>query len=51
MDGKAHEVPGLTPVAETVANGGNQYGFQAISELLLTEVIEVIGSRPRPSCS
>ena len=46
MRGKAHEVEGLTPVAETVARGENQYGFQAISELMPTAGIEVIGRLP-----
>ena len=46
MTGKAHEVKGLTPVAETVAKGENQYGFQAISELLPTSGIEVVGTLP-----
>ncbi len=46
MRGKAHEVKGLTPVAETVASGENQYGFQAISELLPIKGIELIGKLP-----
>lgn len=46
MKDKAHEVKGLTPVAETVASGENQYGFQAISELMPTDGIEVIGKLP-----
>lgn len=46
MKGKAHEVEGVTPVAETVAKGENQYGFQAISELMPTDGIEVIGKLP-----
>ncbi len=46
MKDKAHQVKGLTPVAETVAKGENQYGFQAISELLPTKGIEVIGRLP-----
>lgn len=46
MKDKAHQVKGLTPVAETVAKGENQYGFQAISELLPTRGIEVIGKLP-----
>ena len=48
MKGKAHEVKGVTPVADTVAKGENQYGFQAISELLPTEGIEVVGRLPAP---
>jgi molybdate transport system substrate-binding protein len=39
-------VPGLTPVGETVAKGENQYGFQAVSELLAVEGVEVIGKLP-----
>ena len=46
MKAKAHQVKGLTPVAETVAKGENQYGFQAISELLPTAGIEVVGQLP-----
>ncbi len=46
MKGKAHEVKGTTPVAETVAKGENQYGFQAVSELLPVEGIELIGKLP-----
>ena len=46
MKSKAHEVKGVTPVAETVAKGENQYGFQAISELMPTDGIEVIGKLP-----
>ncbi len=46
MRGKAHEVKGITPVAETVATGKNQYGFQAVSELLPVDGIELIGKLP-----
>ena len=46
MKGKAHEVKGVTPVAETVAKGKNQYGFQAVSELIPVEGIELIGKLP-----
>lgn len=46
MKAKAHQVKGLTPVAETVAKGENQYGFQAISELLPTAGIEIVGQLP-----
>ncbi len=46
MKDKAHEVEGVTPVGETVAKGDNQYGFQAVSELLAVEGVEVIGKLP-----
>ena len=46
MKGKAHEVKGVTPVSETVAKGENQYGFQAVSEILPIEGVELIGKLP-----
>ena len=48
MKGKAHEVEGVTPVSETVAKGVNQYGFQAVSEILPIEGVELIGKLPDP---
>ena len=46
MKGKAREVKGVTPVSETVAKGENQYGFQAVSEILPIEGAELIGKLP-----
>ncbi len=46
MKKKAHEVEGVTPVSETVARGKNQYGFQAVSEILPIEGVELIGKLP-----
>ena len=46
MKSKAHKVEGVTPVGETVAKGANQYGFQAVSELLPIDGIELIGKLP-----
>ena len=46
MKDKAREVKGLTPVAKTVARGENQYGFQAVSEILPIDGVELIGKLP-----
>ena len=46
MKGKAHEVEGVTPVSETVAKGENEYGFQAVSEILPINGVELIGKLP-----
>lgn len=46
MKGKAHEVKGVEPVSETVAKGENQYGFQAVSEILPIEGAELVGKLP-----
>ena len=46
MQGKAHQVKDLIPVAETVANGENQYGFQAVSEIMPVEGAELVGRLP-----
>lgn len=46
MKEKAREVAGVTPVAETVARGENQYGFQAVSEILPIAGAELIGKLP-----
>ncbi|TPG16747.1 ABC transporter substrate-binding protein [Sphingomonas koreensis] len=46
MKGKAHEVKDLIPVAETVARGENQYGFQAVSEILPVDGVELVGKLP-----
>ena len=46
MKGKAHEVEGVVPVSETVAKGENQYGFQAVSEILPIEGAELVGRLP-----
>lgn len=46
MKAKAHEVQGVTPVGETVAKGENQYGFQAVSEILPIDGVELIGKLP-----
>ena len=46
MQGKAHQVKDLIPVAETVAKGKNQYGFQAVSEIMPVEGAELVGRLP-----
>ena len=46
MKGKAHEVKELIPVAETVANGANELGFQAVSEILPVQGVELVGKLP-----
>ena len=46
MKDKAQEVEGVTPVAETIAKGENQYGFQAVSEILPIEGVELVGKLP-----
>ena len=46
MKDKAHEVKGLTPVSETVARGENEFGFQAVSEILPIEGAELVGKLP-----
>ena len=46
MQGKARQVKGLIPVAETVANGENQYGFQAVSEIMPVEGAELVERLP-----
>ncbi len=46
MKGKAHEVRGVVPVSETVARGENQYGFQAVSEILPIKGAELVGKLP-----
>ena len=46
MQGKARQVTDLIPVAETVAKGENQYGFQAVSEIMPVEGAELVGRLP-----
>ena len=46
MKDKAREVTDLIPVAETVARGDNQYGFQAVSEILPVKGADLVGKLP-----
>ena len=46
MKERAHEIKGVIPVSETVAKGENQYGFQAVSEILPIEGAELVGKLP-----
>ena len=48
MSNKAHQVEGTTPVAEMVANGTYELGFQSLSELGAVEGVELVGALPEP---
>ncbi len=48
MRDKAHEVQGTTPVAQTVADGTYEIGFQSLSELAAVDGIEIVGALPDP---
>ena len=48
MKGKAHEVEGTTPVAQTIADGRYELGFQSLSELGAVNGVDIIGALPAP---
>lgn len=48
MRAKAHEVEGTTPVAQTVADGTYEIGFQSLSELGAVDGVDLVGALPSP---
>ena len=48
MKDRAHQVPGTTPVAQTIADGTYEIGFQSLSELGAVEGVTLVGALPSP---
>ncbi len=48
MKAKAHRVEGTTPVAQTIADGTYEIGFQSLSELGAVPGVDLVGALPDP---